>query len=422
MSIWNASATPGVAASGDGTSVELGVKFRSEVSGSIKGIRFYKGANNTGTHIGNLWTSAGALLGTATFANEAATGWQQVLFASPIVIAANTTYVASYFAPNGNFASDGNYFTAAGVDNPPLHALSAVAGGGNGVFVYRASSGFPNSTYQGYNYWVDVVFDSSPTAPPAPTGLTATAGNGQVTLSWTGVAGATSYNVKQGTASGGPYTTIASPTTPGAVSGGLTNGTTYYYVVTAVNGNGESGSSVQASATPVTAPAGCGTCVSIWNASATPGVAASGDGTSVELGVKFRSEVSGSIKGIRFYKGANNTGTHIGNLWTSAGALLGTATFANEAATGWQQVLFASPIVIAANTTYVASYFAPNGNFASDGNYFTAAGVDNPPLHALSAVAGGGNGVFVYRASSGFPNSTYQGYNYWIDVLFDKAD
>ena len=510
VSIWNASATPGVAASGDGTSVELGVKFRSEVSGSIKGIRFYKGANNTGTHIGNLWTSAGALLGTATFANEAATGWQQVLFASPIVIAANTTYVASYFAPNGNFASDGNYFTAAGVDNPPLHALSAVAGGGNGVFVYRASSGFPNSTYQGYNYWVDVVFDSSPTAPPAPTGLTATAGNGQVTLSWTGVAGATSYNVKQGTASGGPYTTIASPTTPGAVSGGLTNGTTYYYVVTAVNGLGEgpnsaeasatptavppaptgltataedgqvtlnwtpvagttsynvkqgtanggpypnvfssasaryvnqgltngttyyyvvtavnggfeSGSSAQASATPTAPPAGCGTCVSIWNGSTTPAVANSGGAAAVELGVKFKSDVSGSIKGIRFYKGTNNTGTHVGNLWTAAGALLGTATITNETVSGWQQVLFASPIAINANTTYVASYFAPNGNFASDGNYFTAAGVDTPPLHALSAAAGGGNGVFAYRASSGFPNSTYQGYNYWVDVLLDTS-
>ena len=89
--------------------------------------------------------------------------------------------------------------------------------------------------------------------PPAPTGLAATPGNNQVGLSWTAAAGATSYNVKRGTVSGGPYTTIS---TPGAVTGSTytdasaLNGTTYYYVVSAVNGGGESLNSTQASATP----------------------------------------------------------------------------------------------------------------------------------------------------------------------------
>ena len=86
--------------------------------------------------------------------------------------------------------------------------------------------------------------------PSAPTGVTATAGNQQVSLSWNASAGATSYNVKRGTASGGPYTTVSSPTTTSYTDTGLTNGTTYYYVVTAVNAAGESGNSNQASATP----------------------------------------------------------------------------------------------------------------------------------------------------------------------------
>ena len=74
--------------------------------------------------------------------------------------------------------------------------------------------------------------------PAAPTNVTATAGNGQVTLGWSASTGATSYNVKRSTTSGGPYTTIASPTTTGYTNSGLTNGTTYFYVVTAVNASG----------------------------------------------------------------------------------------------------------------------------------------------------------------------------------------
>jgi hypothetical protein len=89
--------------------------------------------------------------------------------------------------------------------------------------------------------------------PPAPTSLTATAGNAQVSLSWSASSGATSYNVMRGTANGGPYLTISSPTTTSYSDTGLTNATTYYYVVTAANANGASGDSNQASATPAAA-------------------------------------------------------------------------------------------------------------------------------------------------------------------------
>src|ERR1039457_29313 len=89
-----------------------------------------------------------------------------------------------------------------------------------------------------------------PAIPPTPTNLTATAGNGQVGLSWSAASGATSYNVKRATTSGGPYTTIGSPTTASYTDTGLTNGTTYYYVVSAVNTAGQSTNSSQVSATP----------------------------------------------------------------------------------------------------------------------------------------------------------------------------
>ena len=99
----------------------------------------------------------------------------------------------------------------------------------------------------------------------------------------------------------------------------------------------------------------------LWSGSATPTAASDPDPNSVELGVKFGSDVAGWITGIRFYKGPGNTGTHIGHLWTSNGTRLASATFTNETASGWQQVSFATPVAIAANTTYVASYSRAGG-------------------------------------------------------------
>jgi predicted carbohydrate-binding protein with CBM5 and CBM33 domain len=92
--------------------------------------------------------------------------------------------------------------------------------------------------------------------PPAPTGLAAAAGNAQVALTWTAASGATGYNVKRSTTNGGPYSNVATNVTGTSYTNtGLTNGTTYYYVVTAVNASGESPVSLQASGTP-SAPTG----------------------------------------------------------------------------------------------------------------------------------------------------------------------
>ena len=91
------------------------------------------------------------------------------------------------------------------------------------------------------------------TPPAAPTGVQATAGSAQVSLSWTATATASSYHVKRSTTSGGPYTQVAAPTTTSDTDAGLANGTTYYYVVSALNAAGESPNSIQVSAQPVTA-------------------------------------------------------------------------------------------------------------------------------------------------------------------------
>jgi hypothetical protein len=91
-------------------------------------------------------------------------------------------------------------------------------------------------------------------APAAPSGLIATAGDRQVSLVWNAASGATSYDIKRDTVSGGPYMTIASVTgVTGHTDTGLTNAATYYYVVSAANAAGQSANSAEASATPISA-------------------------------------------------------------------------------------------------------------------------------------------------------------------------
>ena len=156
------------------------MKFRSDVAGQVTALRFYKGSGNTGTHVGHLWSATGTLLATVTFTGESATGWQQANLSTPVTLTAGTTYVASYYAPNGHYAEDDNFFLAAATDAPPLHALKDGTDGPNGVYRPGTGGGFPTQVFQSANYWVDVVFAPSNTAPdttpPTVTAQTPAAG------------------------------------------------------------------------------------------------------------------------------------------------------------------------------------------------------------------------------------------------------
>ena len=167
----------------------------------------------------------------------------------------------------------------------------------------------------------------------------------------------------------------------------------------------------------VNATTGCA-CSSIWPASTTPAVPTTADLGSVQLGLKFRTDTAGVVTGVRFYKGAWSTATHVGNLWTAGGTLLATATFVGETSSGWQQVNFSSPVAVSANTTYVVGYHAPNGRYAADIGYFTGGGVDNGPLHALRSGVDGQNGVFGYGPSNTFPSQSFLDANYWVDIVW----
>ncbi len=151
--------------------------------------------------------------------------------------------------PNGVSAAFSNNPITGGSSVLTLTASNTVTSGTTDVIVSATAGTLVHTT-------TIALTLNGLTLPAPPTGLAATPGNAQVSLTWSAVSGATSYNVKRATVSGGPYTTVANVTTTSFNNTGLANGTTYYYVVSAVNGAGEGANSSQVSATPqVTAPA-----------------------------------------------------------------------------------------------------------------------------------------------------------------------
>jgi hypothetical protein len=121
----------------------------------------------------------------------------------------------------------------------------------NGTTYYYVVSSY-NSYGQSAN---SAEVNATPAVPPAPAGLTANVVDSQVALTWPSSSGATSYNVKRSTTNGNGFAPILNTTGTNFTDSGLSNGTTYYYVVSAVSSAGEGPNSNQASATPVNGPA-----------------------------------------------------------------------------------------------------------------------------------------------------------------------
>ena len=436
--LWDSSTVPAILSDSDTSAVELGVKFQSSVDGYITALRFYKASANTGTHVGNLWTTGGTLLASVTFSNETSSGWQEMALSTPVAVTANTTYVASYHTKVGRYSADSAYFTST-YDNPPLRAPSNSEGGGNGVYRY-GSSAFPNQTYNATNYWVDVVFEENlgPDTTP-PTVSTTLPASGAVNVS-TGTMvkvtfseamdettiDETSFKL-QDALNSTVLATISydnSTRTATLVPDALLEASTMYTVVV----KGGAGGVADVAGNPLTADyswsfttgtAGTSGSFSLWDSTFIPSILSDSDTSSVELGVKFQSNADGYITALRFYKASANTGTHVGNLWTAGGTLLASVTFSNETASGWQEMSLSTPVEVTANTTYVASYHTNVGRYSADSNYFASA-YDNPPLRTPSNSESVGNGVYRYGASA-FPNQTWNATNYWVDVVYQES-
>jgi hypothetical protein len=581
--IWPSTATPATLDSGKAQATEVGVRFRlrTTTGGSILGLRFYKAAANTGTHVGSLWSNTGTLMGQVTYSNETASGWQQANFPTPIPVMPNTTYVASYNTSVGHYSDNANYFASAGYINGSTAQLTALAnlpgtaesagGGYDGCMVPASVPTFPgNSNGSAANYWVDVVFAPASAVLTPPGGMSVNpssvalgevpvggaAATATLTLKNTGTI---SMTITSATVNGtgfslgapnafieGPVgygvpanltlplvvdaeSTVTFPLSFSAAALGSQSGSVAFLFqkgtvaseitvplsaigvanttltpnplalvfdqvapgnseqetiqLTASGGDvtlntatisGSGFSLVSPPALPVLvtpsglsltvqfAPAAAGAAtgnlqlattaccaalniplsnlggtesggagyVTIFEPSLDPD-SISEDSQPTEVGMRFRASVGGTLAGIRFYKASTNTGVHVGSLWSNSGALLAQATFTNETAAGWQQVMFATPVTLTPGVTYVASYNTPTGNYALWPDFFTDLGYTNltGTLTAINDGLDGINGVMLHTSVPAFPTGeqgvdpvyypTGQSTNMLVDVVFN---
>lgn len=162
--IWP-STDPGLPRQGNGMAIEVGTKFSSSQAGFISGLRFYNGSGSytLGAYKGKLWNfNTGALLATITYTGVSTGQWVEVMFPTPLAIAANTTYLVSVYSSVGNYVATNNFF-ATSVTNGPLTAL-ANSTSSNGIFFSGSEQSGPTTnfgnwqTYLSSNYWTDVIF------------------------------------------------------------------------------------------------------------------------------------------------------------------------------------------------------------------------------------------------------------------------
>ncbi|RPI97239.1 MAG: DUF4082 domain-containing protein, partial [Chloroflexi bacterium] len=186
-----------------------------------------------------------------------------------------------------------------------------------------------------------------------------------------------------GSASLSDTTGTISPAATGSFSGGVWTGQVTIgaaaenVIIDVTNGSASGASSAFAVQSAPTCPC------SLWDPATVAVGGQNADPNPLEVGVKFRSATDGYVTALRFYRPAANTGTNFtGHLWTSGGTLLAEVAFPTGTPAGWQEVTLAEPVPIAADTTYVVSYFTSSG-YAVSRPYFTEANraaYERPPL------------------------------------------
>jgi hypothetical protein len=254
-----------------------------------------------------------------------------------------------------------------------------------------------------------------PTLTPCPAAAT------PVTLNWSyASSGAAGFRLYCGTASRNYTVRRDAGNTSSYVISSLQEGATWYCAVTAYDASGAESSYSNETSIYVPYSGSAGSTYSFWSGSPLPANADEPDGNPVNLGVSFQSTQAGFVTGIRFYRSAANVGPHVVTLWNGSGQKLAQATASNETASGWQVATFDARVPIAANTLYVASYFAPAGHYANDNGFFGQA-LTSGPLVAPASGASGGNGLYTYASGVAFPTQSYRSTNYWVDVQFQPG-
>lgn len=413
-------AKPDTADSGDGSSVELGLRFTVSTDGYITGVRYYKSAANSGNHTGTLWSVSGTELATTSFAEESSEGWQTAKFSEPVEVRAGDQFVVSYYAPNGHYAMEVQDFAYRGMDSSPLKVAGGFGTPSAGL--YSSSAGFPTTAWDRSNYFVDAVFETGssielsayghsplPTAHSVP--IDASIG---ATLSKQIDPASLSIMVKDADGADIAGTTSYDQATRRAAfepEGPLAEGEDYAVTLSATDltGNAVASGNTWSFRTMLPLPEDPAACpCGFYTDQDVPAQPAVNDGKPVTLGTRFSSEVDGVLNGLEFYRSPGETGTHDGWLYSADGNVIAQVHFPDASAAGWQYAAFDTPVSIAANTEYVAAY-------RSNGSYPVNPGDFAQPVQAGPLSTTDNSGQYSYAEE--YPGTRVSS-SYLVDVSF----
>ena len=254
--------------------------------------------------------------------------------------------------------------------------------GSGATWYYSVSAVNPAGESPQSSQLAGVTIDSN-----APTGLTATASNGQVALSWT-ANGATSYNVKRSLTSGSGYVPLANVATASHTDTTAVNGTTYYYVVSAILSGVESGNSAEVAATPPGNTVWTGTTSANWSVASNWGGATPLDSATLAFNTATTTALNNDLSnftlgGLLFNSGASAF-TLSGNSAKLAGNILNNSTSTQT---------IALPLVLTKNATVSANTGAVTlgGVISENGGSFGLAktGGGTLTLNGASTFSGG---------------------------------
>jgi len=432
----------------DSSAINAGVKFIAHGAPTITGVKFYKGVDNTGTHVAHLYdVTTSTELASATYSSETSSGWQTVSFGSAVPISDSHDYMVWVSMPNGHYAVDGgsangpNDFETVGNgghgpwggDQTPgdgPEALEITAGDNNGVYSYTSDHTAAPSNGTNNNYWVSPTFVDT-TNPGANTGLAVSDATAGPSLTWSGQG----HDTNSATSSGAIRSTIiqrisgeSSDWTIGYQDGDQTSwadgpndptalpGTGYIYNVKNVDycGNVSTGSAV----TVTTASRSLSHVFST-----NPASVDTGQTDALTVGMHWQTSTAGNVWGVRYHRGSQPSpfinGRFRVGLWDNDGTLLASREVPQgNMQWGWVDVRFNAPVSVSANHDYVVGYFSPIGAESYTNNSFTSA-VTNGVLSARADGSGTPNGVYTESSSMEFPSTASPNANwYGVDVNF----
>jgi PKD repeat protein len=312
--------------------------------------------------------------------------------------------------------ASGSYPNSVNAGNGTSYTLTNLADGQRYFFVVSAYDA--GGAHSGYSNEVSVAHLMRGSAPTADFSATPTSGPAPLTVAFTSTSSGSITTYQWDFGDGAGWVESGTDVTARASHTYATPGL-YTVQLTAIGPEGRS-VETRVAFVSVSAAASDATEMTLFE-DAEPRNPSADDARPATVGMRFVARTAGAIVGIRFFKGPENTGVHSGQLWTTAGELLASASFTHESASGWQVVRFPSPVRIEAGTALVASYHAPRGRYAVDTGYF-AKGVANSALHAPASTSREPNGRLSYGATPAFPSAAGKQANYWVDVLFVPAE